>query len=210
MMSAKPYVCPYCHTASDGGVSCPECGAPLNTAGSLRVSDGDRDQIVAELTDHFQAGRLTKEEFDSRTGQALQARTRAELVGVLSDLPPAQASPAAEPGRRRNTFTGEIPADGVGSRFPVGKAGTGIGIGAVVVIVVIVALVIAGLHGNHGSLSGLIPVIAIVAFVLRRSATRDGRRHNGGILGRDDRYDRGIIDRGRDDRRPRRRDDDWY
>ena len=41
----------------------------------IRVSDADRDQAVTELGEHFQAGRLTQEEFDDRSGLALQART---------------------------------------------------------------------------------------------------------------------------------------
>jgi len=31
--------------------------------GGIRVSDADRDQAIAELSEHFQAGRLTQEEF---------------------------------------------------------------------------------------------------------------------------------------------------
>ena len=44
-------------------------------SGGLRVSDADRDRAIAELSEHFQAGRLTTEELEDRTGRALQART---------------------------------------------------------------------------------------------------------------------------------------
>jgi hypothetical protein len=33
------------------------------------------DRVLAELSEHFQAGRLTAEELDERSGRALQART---------------------------------------------------------------------------------------------------------------------------------------
>ena len=41
----------------------------------IRLSDAERDQAITELGEHFQAGRLTQEEFDDRSGRALQART---------------------------------------------------------------------------------------------------------------------------------------
>jgi Domain of unknown function (DUF1707) len=41
-------------------------------SGSLRVSDADRDRAIAELSEHYQAGRLTTEEFEDRTGRALR------------------------------------------------------------------------------------------------------------------------------------------
>lgn len=67
-----------------------------HSAGRLRVSDADRDMAIAELSTHFQAGRLTADEFEERTGQALQARTAADLAALFADLPRQQAltSPA--------------------------------------------------------------------------------------------------------------------
>ncbi len=37
-------------------------------SGGIRVSDADRDQAIAELSEHFQAGRLTQEEYEERSG----------------------------------------------------------------------------------------------------------------------------------------------
>lgn len=62
--------------------------------GDLRVSDADRDRALTELSEAFEAGRLTAEEFDERSGQALRARTGRELTALLADLP-ANGSPAA-------------------------------------------------------------------------------------------------------------------
>lgn len=56
-------------------------------AGNLRVSDADRDQALAELSAHFEAGRLTSAEFDERTGRALSARTGSDLATLVADLP---------------------------------------------------------------------------------------------------------------------------
>jgi hypothetical protein len=58
--------------------------------GDLRVSDADRDRALTELSEHYQSGRLTLEEFDERSGQALQARTARELTALFTDLPTTQ------------------------------------------------------------------------------------------------------------------------
>jgi hypothetical protein len=59
----------------------------------LRVSDAERDAVVTELGDHFQQGRLDQAEFDERVTQALAARTRRDLDGLLADLPPVREAP---------------------------------------------------------------------------------------------------------------------
>lgn len=60
-------------------------------AGDMRVSDADRDRAVSELSAAYQAGRLTAEEFDERSSQALHARTGKELTALFADLPLDQA-----------------------------------------------------------------------------------------------------------------------
>ena len=67
----------------------------------LRVGDAERDDTVSRLAEHFAAGRLNRSEFDERTAQALGARTRGDLDGILVDLPPTSLvmstpSPASE------------------------------------------------------------------------------------------------------------------
>jgi DUF1707 SHOCT-like domain len=76
-------------------------------AAAMRASDADRDAVLSDLSEHFQAGRLTAEEFDERAGQALAARTWGELKDLLRDLPttlpgprvPTAAASAAGPER---------------------------------------------------------------------------------------------------------------
>ncbi len=53
----------------------------------LRVSDGDRQAVTDRLAEHFADGRLDRAEFDDRVGQAMNAKTRADLSGLFSDLP---------------------------------------------------------------------------------------------------------------------------
>lgn len=58
-------------------------------AGDLRISDADREHALGELSAAFQIGRITADELDQRTGQALAARTGKELAALVADLPSA-------------------------------------------------------------------------------------------------------------------------
>ena len=119
--------------------------------GDLRVSDAERDRAVAELSEHFQAGRLSQEEFEDRSGRALQARTGGELSGLFTDLPQGAAPATVSAGSARR-----VPA-------------------AAVVIACVMAAVIAGnVLGSTGHFHGhgagwLVPVL-ILGFVVRRLA----------------------------------------
>jgi hypothetical protein len=69
----------------------------------IRASDAERDHVVAQLREHFAAGRLTAAESQDRIGRALEARTMGDFDGLTTDLPvlgPAGGSPARPvPGR---------------------------------------------------------------------------------------------------------------
>ena len=71
-------------------------------SGDFRVSDADRDRALSELSDAFQVGRLTADEFDQRSGQALRARTGKELTALLADLPVERAPAARSTALDRN------------------------------------------------------------------------------------------------------------
>jgi hypothetical protein len=62
--------------------------------GRLRASHADREQVIEVLKDAFVQGRLTRNELDARAGQALAARTYAELAAVTTDIPAVPATPA--------------------------------------------------------------------------------------------------------------------
>jgi hypothetical protein len=63
-------------------------------SGDIRLSDADRDRALAELHEALRDGRITADEFDERSAQALASRTGLELTALLADLPP-DSSPAA-------------------------------------------------------------------------------------------------------------------
>jgi len=55
--------------------------------GHLRASHADREQVVEVLKAAFVQGRLDKDEFDLRVGQALASRTCMELAALTADIP---------------------------------------------------------------------------------------------------------------------------
>lgn len=74
----------------------------------MRVSDAERQAVADRLAEHFSSGRLDQAEFDERAGQAMSAKTRADLNGLFDDLPETGAPAATDPKdpigqpRRRN------------------------------------------------------------------------------------------------------------
>jgi hypothetical protein len=135
----------------------------MNTAaqdhpsGTLRISDADRDRAISELSEHYQAGRLTTEELEDRTTQALQARTAADLAALFTDLPrqhpPVTAAAAAPP-----------PA----APFQPARMAP-----LAIIAVVILAAVVTG----HPGLIALLPVLVLL--IVRRLTGRRGRRAPG-------------------------------
>jgi flagellar motor switch protein FliM len=126
----------------------------------LRVSDADRDRVIAELSEHFQAGRLTVEELEDRTGRALQARTAGELAELFTDLP-----------RRQAAVTGTSPTPArVGSFRPAR-------VPVPVPIAIIAVVVLGSILSGHPALIALVPVLVIL--IVRRLAGGRGARHPG-------------------------------
>ena len=75
-------------------------GAP--PAPAIRASDTERDAAVERLQIAFAEGRIDDQEFDERMRSALVARTRADLDGLLADLPRSATTatvPSQSPGR---------------------------------------------------------------------------------------------------------------
>jgi Domain of unknown function (DUF1707) len=73
----------------------------------VRASDADRDHAIAQLRRHHVEGRLDWEEFSERLEQASRARTRGDLRGLLSDLPPPASPPAvSDPTARSGGWSG--------------------------------------------------------------------------------------------------------
>jgi DUF1707 SHOCT-like domain len=113
---------------------------------ATRASDADRDAVVSDLSEHFQAGRLTAGEFDERAGQALTARTWGELGELVADLPAAR--PAA-PATAATLSTGR-------PQSPSGRAAPAL-VGIAIAAVVLVHLV----QGGWGLIWLLLPALLI-------------------------------------------------
>jgi hypothetical protein len=138
-------------------------------SGSLRVSDADRDRAIAELSEHYQAGRLTTEELEDRTGRALAARTSADLAALFTDLPRRQVpvtSAAAPP-------TSPAPAS-PGRYWPARLPPARLPVVPVAILAVVAVLALLGGHPFH---LAWLPVVAIVIIrLLVGGGRRRGRR----------------------------------
>ena len=66
--------------------------------GHLKAAHADREHVIDLLKVAFVQDRLTKDELDTRTGQALIARTYAELSVLTADIP--ATLPAGRPPRQ--------------------------------------------------------------------------------------------------------------
>lgn len=135
---------------------------------AMRASDADRDQVVDQLSAHYQAGRLTTEEFDERSSQALRARTLGDLDALLTDLPTAPAGPAAPTAA---TPAGEAPV----ARRDFGLAAAGGALAVLAVVAIIVALSHYG-HGGDGGWGFIVPVLIVWRILSRRNYHRDDDR----------------------------------
>jgi len=74
----------------------------------LRIGDAERDAAMAQLREHFVAGRLTFDELSERIDGTLIAKTQRQIDRLLADLPrppkvtpaePVLPVPAPDPGR---------------------------------------------------------------------------------------------------------------
>jgi hypothetical protein len=72
---------------------------PFNTNSRLRASDADRDRAASVLNEAMAEGRLTPEEHSERLDSIYAAKTQADLVPLLDDLPATRdAAPVPAPG----------------------------------------------------------------------------------------------------------------
>jgi hypothetical protein len=120
----------------------PEPGAQAAAAG-LRASRADRERVIDLLKAAFVQGRLDRDEFDARIGQAVASRTYGELAAVTADIPAelTGALPRRPPVRARR-------------RIPFNTAVTG---GACMAVLVNVGMMAALLSGSP---------VAVVLFVV--------------------------------------------
>jgi hypothetical protein len=117
-------------------------------AAGLRASRADRERVIDLLKAAFVQGRLDRDEFDARIGQALASRTHGELAAVTADIPaeltgalPRRPLPRRPPVRARR-------------RIPFNTAVTG---GACMAVLVNAGMMAALLSGSP---------VAVVLFVV--------------------------------------------
>jgi len=138
-----------------------EMAAGAAGRGRMRASHADREQVVEVLKNAFVHGRLTKDELDTRAGQALTVRTCAELAALIADIPPALSAPSAP------AAVGPARPPAPARRRPLARAVAGSG-GCLVITAV--AVWVVGL-ADPGATPGPIPkfwagpcfVVALVA-----------------------------------------------
>ena len=135
-----------------------------------RASDIDLEQAISALKTAFVQGRLTSDEFDTRVGQALASRTRAELAAITADIPrlkPAYRSvrPVILSARRPNP-----PALGV-------KSGVCVTVSAAILAAVLWAA--AGSADSAWAGATALGVTGVVIFTLFVTGyqVRESRRH---------------------------------
>jgi hypothetical protein len=86
---------------------------PAADSPNMRVGDADRAEVADLLARHFADGRLDQAELDERLEAVMRAKTRADLLVVLADLPatsgssfvPPPAAPVRQPVQRRRRRT---------------------------------------------------------------------------------------------------------
>jgi hypothetical protein len=109
----------------------------------MRASDSDRDAVVSDLSEHFQAGRLTAEEFEERTGRALTAQTWGELRNLLADLPATRPGSQASQPRRSPQRCARAP------------------LAALVCVAIVAGVLLNAAHGGWGLIWLVVPVLLI-------------------------------------------------
>lgn len=132
---------------------------------SMRASDADRDRVLGELSQHFQAGRITADELDERNGRALSARTLGELGALLADLPSLHEPQPFGPAPSAVTQGGGL------RRFPPAAA-----IAPVLVVAGVIALLVSVFSHGSSHVFGLGPFLIVVILIRVLGGGRRRRR----------------------------------
>ena len=142
----------------------------------LRVSNADREQVIDVLKAAFVRGRLAKDEFDLRIGQALASRTYADLAALTADVPAGPTRTRPERARESDS----VPAPKTVARVTAAGAGaTMVLIGAELIVNggnPVVGLLVAGLTGSLVA----VLIAALLTFLSRVLEKSPGKRPSQG------------------------------
>jgi len=139
--------------------------------GRLRASHADREQVIDVLKAAFVQGRLTKDEFDLRVGQAFASRTYGDLDALTADIPAEVIS--AQPSAEHAKEPGRVLSFKTASR--VGAVGAGPSMASAAVVLVqssavpaVTGVLLVGLTGLL--VAGLLAaLLMLLSWVVRRS-----------------------------------------
>jgi hypothetical protein len=150
-----------------------EIAASAGGRGRLRASHADREQAVSVLKAAFVQGRLAKDAFEVRIGQALASRTYAELAAVTSNIP--SAPPAAQPPMPARTPDPKP----VLRPGPVIMAATALYAGLWALLLFVPNGVLDGLVGETLALLTVFIFAGLIGLAIAKLASRHERRSRG-------------------------------
>lgn len=154
-----------------------ETAADTTGRARLRASNADRDQAIDALKVAFVQGRLDKDEFDARVGQAFTSRTYAELAAVTVGIPagptaaPAPHAPARPQGRATVRTSIKTGACAIAAATTLVAATLGLpwpGIALMIVAALVFGVIVAGVVA--------LPIAGVLMLESRR------RKRSGGQL----------------------------
>jgi hypothetical protein len=140
---------------------------------TLRAADTDRQKIADQLKSALDEGRLSLHEYDDRVGQAYAARTYADLIGLVEDLPRPGMS-AAEVAARR-----ESDARRAARRMPTALIVLWTIWGALAAVNLVIYVLVAATTSGHlypWPIWMLVPGAALGAVTVGVQTARDRRR----------------------------------
>lgn len=141
----------------------------MNEEKPVRIGDREREEAVARLGAHYEAGRLTAEEHQERVGEALQAKTQVDLAALFEDLPAEPAGGAGQAGAQASAGGGRAQYGAPwmrGGRVPLPLL-------VVLVVAGVLASVACVVLGGHPP---VLPFLLIVAGVMLAKSRRQGAR----------------------------------
>ena len=143
--------------------------------GSIRIGDQEREDAVKRLGAHYEAGRLSAEEHSERIGQALQAKTEADLVALFADLPGEQrafadAGASAHAGAGGSQYKRGPGRPPWAAKGPLGKIPFPVLIAlAAIALIATIGCVVGG---GHPPFLPLLIIAGVVLFAKRRRESR--------------------------------------
>jgi Domain of unknown function (DUF1707) len=192
-------------------------GTPAAGDGRLRASHTDRERAVDILKVAFVQGRLTRDELDARVGQALAARTYADLAALTANLP-AEPDRAPAPAR----VTPPAPVAPPARAHPRNReAKRAVKIGAGIIGAIVLTTMGAGVATDEPAVAVALPILivlftavatafvaALIAVALKVESRRQNRSRGqlppGPVSGADDPASAGAPPADPARRRPRR------